>query len=163
MLSQIWGKVGKLLGGVFLAGGGTASLGILLGIWLGHPGGAFLTVLMTLLVIFGLVPTAIGGLLLYSSFKADHHAIRDRFFQLLQTHQGRMSVMDFAMATRLEPAIARRHLDGWAREFSAHFEVTDHGDIYYIFTPQQMALPESRWQVVGQAVGQTVREFLRAL
>lgn len=159
MVSQVWGKVGKILGGLFLIGGGTVSLGILLGIAIGHPGGILLTVLLTLLVFFGLAPASLGGLMLYTSFKAEHYAIRDRFFQLLQANQGRLSLLDFAAATRLEPAIARRHLDLWAREFSANFEVSADGDIDYIFTNRAIALPESRWQ----GFGQTVREIIKSL
>lgn len=159
MLSQIWGKLGKLIGGLFLVGGGTVSLGLLLGMAIGHPGGMLLTFLLILFAFFGLTPLALGGLLMYSSFKADHHAIRDRFFHLLQVNQGRLSVLDFAVATRLEPAIARRHMDAWAREFAAEFEVTETGEIYYLFTNAPMPLPEPRFQVIGQAV----REVLRSL
>ncbi|EKQ67917.1 hypothetical protein OsccyDRAFT_4215 [Leptolyngbyaceae cyanobacterium JSC-12] len=159
MVSQVWGKVGKILGGLFLVGGGTISFGILFGIAVGHPGGILLTVLLVLLVFFGLVPASLGGLMLYTSLKAEHYAIRDRFFQLLQANQGRLSLLDFAAATRLEPAIARRYLDLWAREFSANFEVTEDGDIDYIFTNRAIALPESRWQ----AIGQTMRELIKSL
>jgi hypothetical protein len=159
MLSQIWGKVGKVLGGLFLVGGGTISVGILFGIVVAHPGSLLLTVLLTLLVFLGLAPAALGGVLLYTSFKADHHAIRDRFFQLLQLNQGRLSLLDFAAATRLEPAIARRHLDLWAKEFCATFEVTDDGDIDYVFANRPLVLPESRWQVIGQ----TMRELMKSL
>ncbi len=159
MLSQIWGKLGKLIGGLFLVGGGTVSLGLLLGIAIGHPGGILLTFLLTLFAFFGLTPLALGGLLMYSSFKAEHHAIRDRFFYLLQTNRGRLSVLEFAAATRLEPAIARRHMDVWAREFAAEFEVTETGEIYYLFTNAPIPLPEQRFQAIGQAV----REVLRSL
>ncbi|PZV06388.1 MAG: hypothetical protein DCF22_23975 [Leptolyngbya sp.] len=159
MLSQMWSKVGKLLGGLSLVGGGTVSAGLLLGIAIAHPSGILLIVLLTLLVFFGLAPAAIGMLLLYSGFKAEHYAIRDRFFQVLRLSQGRMTVLDFAAAARLEPLLARRHLDSWAREFDANFDVSDEGDVYYVFPPQLIALPESRFQAVGQAV----REVLRSL
>ena len=159
MVSQIWGKLGKVLGGLFLVGGGTVAIGILCGIAIGHPGGVFLTVLLMLLGFFGLAPASLGGLLLYTSFRADHHAIRDRFFHLLQLNQGRLSLLTFSAATRLEPAIARRHLDGWAKEFSANFEVTDDGDIDYVFTNRPLNLPESR----SQSFKQTVKELLKSL
>jgi hypothetical protein len=159
VVNQIWGKLGKLVGGLFLVGGGTVSLGILLGIAIGNPGSILLTFLLTLFAFFGLTPLALGGLLMYSSFRAERHAIRDRFFYLLQAKQGRLSVMDFAVATRLEPAIARRHMDDWAKEFAAEFEVTETGEIYYLFTNAPIPLPEARFQVIGQAV----REVLRSL
>lgn len=158
MVSQMWGKVGKVLGGLFVVGGGTISAGILCGIAIGHPGGVLLTVLLTLLVFLGLAPASLGGLLLYTAFRADRHAIRDRFFHLLQLNQGRLSLLTFSAATRLEPAIARRHLDGWAKEFSANFEVTDDGDIDYVFTNRPLNLPER-----SQTLKQTVKELLKSL
>ena len=163
MVNQVWGKVGKILGGLLLAGGGTVSLGILVGIVALQPSGLLFAFLLLPLVFFGLAPAALGGVLLYTSFKADHYAIRDRFFQLLHTNQGRLSLLDFAAATRLEPAIARRYLDGWAKEFFATFEVTDDGDIEYIFTNRPISLPESPWQAVGQSVKESVKELLRSL
>lgn len=159
MLNQVWGKLGKVLGGLFLVSGGTVSVGILVSIVAIHPGSILLTVLLTLLIFFGLAPAGVGGLMLYTSFKADQHAIRDRFFQLLQANQGRLSLLDFAAATRLEPTIARRYLDGWAKEFFATFEVTDDGDIDYIFTNRPIALPESRWQIFGQSMKELIKSL----
>lgn len=159
MVSQVWGKVGKVLGGLFLIGGGTISVGILCGIAIGHPGGVLLTVLLTLLVFLGLAPASMGGLMLWTAFRADYFAIRDRFFHLLQLNQGRLSLLTFSAATRLEPAIARRHLDGWAKEFAANFEVTDDGDVDYVFTNRPLNLPDSR----SQTLKQTVKEFLKSL
>lgn len=139
-MNQVWSVAGKVLGGLFLCGGGAVAIGILFAIGLGHLSGWALAFLVPILVFFGLAPAAIGGGLLYASSKAYRHGIRDRFFQLLRSNQGRVSLLDFASATRLEPAIARRHLDGWARECSATFEVTDGGDIYYVFVSQPMVL-----------------------
>jgi hypothetical protein len=93
------------------------------------------------------------------SFRAEQQAIRDRFFQLLLTNKGRLSVLDFAAASRLEPAIARRYLDGWAKEFDANFEVSDSGDIYYIFTTEPLTLPES---TSIQMFGQTIRHWIHS-
>jgi len=163
MVNQVWGKVGKVVGGLLLAGGGTVSLGMLAGMIAMQPGIIVSTLLLLPLVFFGLAPAALGGVLLYTSFKADQHAIRDRFFQLLHANGGRISLLDFAAATRLEPAIARRYLDGWAKEFFATFEVTDNGDIDYIFTNRPISLPESPWQSVGQSVKESVKEVLRSL
>lgn len=158
-MNQVWSKLGKIMGGLCLVSGGTVSVGIVLSILIGHPGSILLTILLTLMAFFGLLPLAIGGLCLYTSFRAEHHAIRDRFFVLLQSNQGRLSLLDFAAATRLEPAIARRHLDLWAKEFTAEFEVTDDGDIDYVFANRPLALPENRLQVFTTAV----RDVLRSL
>lgn len=138
-MNQAWSKISRVFGGLLLVVGGTVSLGLLLAIGLSHAAGVLLAVLLTLLVFFGLVPLAIGGLFLYASARARQRAIRDRFFELLRLQQGRLSLLDFAHVTRLEPAIARRYLDGWAREFSAQFEVNDHGEVYYLFTPQRLS------------------------
>jgi len=159
MLSQVWGKVGKVLGGLFLVSGGTVSLGILFTLAVLQPGSIGLTILLTLLIFLGLTPAALGGLMLYTSLRADYYAIRDRFFQLLQANQGRISLLDFAAATRLEPTIARRYLDGWAKDFFATFEVSEDGDIDYIFTNRTIALPESRWQVLGQSLRQLIKSL----
>lgn len=55
------------------------------------------------------------------------------FYQLLQTYGGRITVLDFAMTTRLSAIAARHYLDDRAKEFFAHFEVTDQGDVIYVF------------------------------
>jgi hypothetical protein len=160
VVSQIWGKLGKLLGGLFLASGGSVSIGLLLGILLGQPAGVWLTILVTLLVVLGVAPAALGGFLLYTSFVADSHTIRDRFFRLLYLNQGKLSVLGFASATRLEPAIARRHLDTWAKEFHANFEVTDDGEIFYVFP--MAALPSASEQPF-EVIGRVLRNTLRSL
>lgn len=161
MVSQLWSKVGKVVGGLLLASGGTVSVGFLVGIAAGQPSGIVLTLLILMLVFFGLVPTSIGGLLLYSGTLAERQALRDRFFQLLQMNRGRLSLIDFATATRLEPAIARHYLDGWAKEFSAEFEVSEAGEIYYLFSNEVVALPPANPRL--QALGQFVREVARSL
>lgn len=143
-MNRVWSKVGKILGGLFLCSGGTVTFGILVGMAMGHPTGWLFGFLSTLLVFFGLLPASLGGWFLYTGHQAHQRSLREQFFRMLQANQGRLCVLDFATATQLEPTIAREHLDNWAREFSAHFEVTDAGEIYYLFTPQTAALPEDR-------------------
>ena len=143
-MARLWSKVGKVLGGLFLLGGGTVSIGLLAGIVTSQASGGMLVLLSVLLVIFGLAPTALGGVLLYTGSWAARRALRERFYHLLQLHRGRIALVDFAAATRLEPAIARRHLDTWAKECSASFEVSDRGDIYYVFATQPTSLPGSQ-------------------
>jgi hypothetical protein len=135
------GVVSKVLGSLLLCGGGTFAIGISLGMVLGSPPGWAMIMLSLLLVTFGLLPASLGGLLLYGGGQAKQRGIRGHFFHLLQRNQGRVSLLDFAAQTRLEPTIARRHLDGWAREFLADFEVTEQGDIYYVFSTEQLPLP----------------------
>ncbi len=156
-MNRFLSVAGKLVGSVFLCGGGTVTIGLLIGLAFVHSTG-WAIALWTLMVIFGLAPSAIGGFLLYGSVRAHRHALRERFFQLLQVSRGRVSLLDFANATRLEPAIARRHLDEWARVCHATFEVTDGGDVYYVFSADPIALPGDRQ---GQEFRRAVREFVR--
>jgi len=160
-MNRFWSVASKALGSVFLCGGGVVSIALSLSILALQPPTWALTILLILLVFFGLTPSAIGGLLLYVSSKAHRHAIRDRFFQLLHLKQGRISLLDFSRATRLEPEIARRHLDLWAREYDANFEVSDAGEIYYVFSNELIPLPPANQPF--EIVRQVVREVWRSL
>lgn len=152
-MNRFWSVASGVLGGVFLCGGGVVSIALTLTMLLLQPPAWALTLLTVLLIFFGLTPSAIGGVLLYVSSKANRHALRDRFFQLIRLNQGRVSLLDYSRATRLEPAIARRHLDLWAREYDANFEVSDAGDIYYVFSIEPSLLPgEQRLETLKQIV-----------
>jgi len=65
--------------------------------------------------------------------KTQQNALNAIFYQLIQDHQGRITVLDFAMMAKLPAATAREFLDARAKEFSAHFEVTEQGDTFYVF------------------------------
>ncbi len=159
-MNRFWSVASKVMGSVFLCGGSVVSLALALSILAFQPPAWALTLLLVLLVFFGLTPSAIGGLLLYASSKANRHAIRDRFFQLLHLQQGRISLLDFSRATRLDPEIARRHLDLWAREYDANFEVSEVGEIYYVFSTEPIPLPASQpFEVVRQVVRDVIRSW----
>lgn len=132
-MKRIWSAATKVVGSLFLYGGGTVSAGVLVGMGTTHASGFALTMLSILLVFFGLAPASLGSWLLYTSSKVERQMLRDRFFQLLRANQGKVSLLDFAAATQLEPAIARRQLDRWAKDCLATFEVSEAGDIYYVF------------------------------
>ncbi|XHX76872.1 MAG: hypothetical protein RBJ76_20890 [Stenomitos frigidus ULC029] len=154
-MSRIWSKVSKVVGVLFLFGGGTTSLALITAIAISQATGGILAFLAIALIFFGLAPASLGGWLLHISSRLERQAIRERFFQLLQVSQGRVSVLDFAAVARLEPAIARQHLDYWAKEFSATFEVSDEGNIYYIFTQEPPLLPEiNNFGTLGQSLRQ---------
>ena len=55
------------------------------------------------------------------------------FYSCLQTHEGSISALDFAMAAHITGSQARGFLDARAKDFFADFEPTDHGDIRYTF------------------------------
>lgn len=65
---------------------------------------------------------------------AQQDRLNRAFYDLVQRHNGRISVLDFAMATHLEAAAARAFLDAKAQDFFADFEPTDTGDVIYRFT-----------------------------
>jgi hypothetical protein len=159
-MGQLISKVGKLFGGLLLLSGSTVSLALLVGIVTSHAAGAVLSILLFLLIMFGIAPAMLGGLVVYFSFKAERRAIRDRFFQLVLANKGRLSLLHFAAASRLEPAIARQYLNAWAKEFDASFEVSDGGDIYYIFATDSLALPES---TTVQVFGQALRQWMHSM
>jgi len=138
---NFWSKIGKLLGGLLVLQGSVVSVGLLLTILATHAAGGWLAFQMILLVFFGITPATLGVWLLHHSTKAARRALRDRFFLLLKAQRGRLSVQEFAAAARLEPAIARHHLDTWAKELVADFDVTDTGEIYYIFRQESLQLP----------------------
>lgn len=159
MIKRLGSRAGRILGWLMTAGGtaifvgflgGLAVLGWLLGTVVGlHPLLAvaiLLLIFLPLLVVFGLLPVALGGVFLYASDRAKQEAIRDCFFRLLQTNQGRMTLLEFSQKAELEPQIARTYLDRWARDCNADFEVTIAGDVQYVF-PLTAELPEASSQV----------------
>jgi hypothetical protein len=142
-MKQFLGRLGKALGLLLTIVGGGVTAMLLLIMAVGQIGGWGLVLITTLLLIpLGIIPLTIGSVSLYASARLAREAVRDRFHQMLRKDTGRISLLGFAQATSLEPAIARQYLDTWARECDATFDVTDAGDIYYIFSNQQpKALP----------------------
>ncbi len=78
------------------------------------------------------------------------------FYQLLQEHQGRITVLDFAIAARLSASSAREFLDLRAKEFAAHFEVTEQGDVFYLFPLSQSPLFQTATAVPTTVTATTV-------
>lgn len=60
-------------------------------------------------------------------------SLDDVFYQLIQTYQGQITVLDLALNARISATAAKQFLDTKAREFTARFEVTDQGDMIYVF------------------------------
>ncbi len=93
-----------------------------------------LRMLMPLLRV--LLPVLIGWWVWRRWLKAQQgqqDRLNEIFYQLLQEHQGRITVLDFAMTARVTAIAARNYLDTRAKEFAAHFEVTERGDVFYLF------------------------------
>ena len=62
------------------------------------------------------------------------------FYECLRANQGRISVLDFAMAAHITGPQARAFLDARAQDFFAEFEPTAQGDILYTFGALQRSL-----------------------
>ncbi|MFM2430703.1 MAG: hypothetical protein RLZZ511_1916 [Cyanobacteriota bacterium] len=156
-MKHFFGRLGKALGLLFTVIGGIVTAALLLVIVLGKISGGWLVLLAFPLIGVGIIPLGIGVVSLYASARLGQEAIRDRFHQMLQKGTGRISLLGFSTATRLEPSIARQYLDTWARECDATFDVTDEGDIYYVFSQQSpKSLPagtSKAFQVVERVVG----------
>ncbi|UBF28947.1 hypothetical protein K9N68_14545 [Kovacikia minuta CCNUW1] len=99
--------------------------------------GLAFSVLRILLPSLRVVVPILVGWWLWQRFrnfqKSQQDALNAIFYQLIQEHQGRVTVLDFAMSTQLSAVAAREFLDARAKEFSAHFEVTEQGDTFYVF------------------------------
>lgn len=63
--------------------------------------------------------------------------LHDVFYRLLQAHHGRITLLDFAMTASISAIAARHYLDHRAKEFAARFEVTEQGDVVYVFSSLQ--------------------------
>jgi hypothetical protein len=102
-------------------------------------GGLAALALVLLLVVRLLLPWLVGaglvglGLWFWHRHQATHRALHRLFYDQLEARDGRLSVLEFAMATGLTGAEARAFLDARAREFWANFEPTDTGDVLYTF------------------------------
>jgi hypothetical protein len=85
----------------------------------------------------GLVSAGFGTWLAVDAVVAGRQAKRDRiqstFFNLLEANNGEITVLQFARAANLSGEEAQKYLDTRAKEFSATFDVSSEGGIYYRF------------------------------
>jgi hypothetical protein len=77
------------------------------------------------------------------------------FYQLLQTGQGRITLLELAMAAQVSAVIARSFLDLKVQEFAAQFDVSEAGEIVYIF-----AVPQSTAMIAPTVEPQTLPRSL---
>ena len=96
-------------------------------------------VLATMVIVRILLPWLVGaglvgaGVWFWHRHQVQHRSLHLLFYEQLEARQGRISVLEFAMAAQLTGAEAREFLDARAREFFANFEPTDSGDVLYTF------------------------------
>jgi hypothetical protein len=72
-------------------------------------------------MLLGLIPLAGGGVLLYRLRPSQNVYLRSIFFQRLESGQKEMTVLQFAMAARIDGDVA--YMDDRAREYEATFNV----------------------------------------
>jgi cadmium resistance protein CadD (predicted permease) len=89
------------------------------------------------LVFLGLVPTILGGGLIWNGMRHDRKQERDRlrkiFYEQLKEHNGEITTIQFAMASGLTGADSKVFLDEMAQEFNAGYDVLEEGSISYRF------------------------------
>ncbi|NJO10452.1 MAG: hypothetical protein HC873_13205 [Leptolyngbyaceae cyanobacterium SL_1_1] len=78
-----------------------------------------------------------------SQTRTEESQLNKIFYDLLRQHEGRISVLDFAMTANLNPQDAKAYLNIRAKEFSALFEPTDYGDVLYRFYSLTIPAPPS--------------------
>ncbi len=112
--------------------------------------------LVTVLLIQLLLPwLVVGGLLAGAGWFWRRQTARDRalhqiFYAQVAAHQGRISVLDFAIAAQLTGSEARRFLDQRAQDFWGDFEPTSTGDVLYTFrSPSTLATGAATLQVLS--------------
>ena len=65
--------------------------------------------------------------------KSSDTRIRNIFFDLIQKNKGSITVIDFAVATDMSGTDAKKILEQFAIEFDATFDVTEEGQVIYLF------------------------------
>jgi hypothetical protein len=89
------------------------------------------------LILIGLAPSVLGGGLLLYGIKRNQQQEQERyrkiFHDLLQANQGKITTIEFAMATGLNGKAAKAYLDELAQEFNAAYDVLEEGSISYRF------------------------------
>lgn len=55
------------------------------------------------------------------------------FYQLLTAEGGRVTTLQMAIKAQISPEKAQVYLDGKAKEFETTFDVSDRGEVFYLF------------------------------
>lgn len=88
-------------------------------------------------IALGVPFVAGGGYMLWGLRRRNEKLLRDRldstFYQMLKADNGRITVLQLAMEAQLSGEQAKQYLDQKAKEFNATFEVSDKGNISYLF------------------------------
>lgn len=71
--------------------------------------------------------------LIYMEKKRKKDILNSMFFSMLKEKKGKITLIDFAISANIEAGIARDFLEKKAIEFSAQPEITEDGEVVYIF------------------------------
>jgi hypothetical protein len=89
------------------------------------------------LLCLGLAPIGLGSWLLWDGQRRDKRFqsghLDDVFYTLLRQNAGTITPLGLAMQSELSGAAAKAFLDDRAREFNANYQVTEAGDVLYVF------------------------------
>jgi hypothetical protein len=95
-------------------------------------------------LMFGIPTALLGGWLVLGMYKQNRRYTKEltqqkyehllsQFYQILQTNNGRITLLNFAMQSQLPATEAKQFLDEKAKEFNANFQVNEEGGISYHF------------------------------
>lgn len=126
---------------------------------------ALLGVLILRLVLPWLVGVGVlgCGLWLWRRRKARQRELHQLFYAQITAYQGRISVLDFAIAAQITGSEARQFLDQRAQEFWGDFEPTPAGDVLYTFRSGQAEPAQSAAEVVPGAISLTAADLAQRL
>jgi membrane protease YdiL (CAAX protease family) len=129
-------RIKKITAGILLGFGLTISLAVIANLLSDVPAKDKQDA-VTALVVLGLPLTAAGAWMFWrghQQYQQQARAqLRTTFFKSLQAHNGRISLIQFAMESGLEGKEAKTYLDERAKEFNATYDVTEKGNISYYF------------------------------
>lgn len=88
-------------------------------------------------LLFGIPSLAWGIWLAKGLHRQAKLEISDRlnatFYKMVKENNGQLTVLRFAIEAQLPGREAKQYLDAKAREFNASFDVTENGDVNYLF------------------------------
>lgn len=89
--------------------------------------------LLAILVSRGLIPT-VGNWRYKAAFQREESdRLQSALYRLIKEGNGEITLVRFAMETRMSPDVAQRFLNEQAEVFNAHCEIKDDGSIFYHF------------------------------
>jgi hypothetical protein len=91
---------------------------------------------LVLPILLGIAALALMYRLWRSRFRAAQQQranLNAIFYDLLKVQEGRIRVLDLAMQAQLSGKEAKAYLEEQSQHFGAHFDVSEDGDIVYVF------------------------------